>query len=81
MKRNHYLIAYTDELGFAFSDTEPWIHPSHPQYKKEILREQRFLLDKVKVTSTVIFKVDPDNVPEDITWDFVNKNKAYFQHG
>ena len=24
------------------------------------------------------FKVDPDNVPEDITWDFVNKNKAYF---
>jgi hypothetical protein len=33
-----YLIAYTDRADEGFTEKEPWIHPSHPMNKKDIIR-------------------------------------------
>jgi hypothetical protein len=33
-----YLIAYTDRADEGFTEKEPWIHPSRPMNKKDIIR-------------------------------------------
>ena len=70
-----YLIAYTDRADEGFTEKEPWIHPSHPMNKKDIIREFKFITDVVKASHATIFKVEKDNIPEVIDWEFVEENK------
>ena len=72
---NSYLIAYTDDKGADFSG-EPWIHPTWPMNEDDIKREFKFINDVAKAAYAVIFKVNRENVPERVTWDFVNNNKV-----
>ena len=74
--RNGYSLAYTDNNGHGFEETQPWIHPSAPLKKKEILREIKFIENVVKPSVSIVFKVDMDNVPNDIDWNFVYENEV-----
>ena len=71
-----YLIAYSDNNGHGFEDKQPWIHPSNPMRKKDIEREMKFMENVVKPSIAIPFRVEFNNVPQDIDWDFVYNNEV-----
>lgn len=74
MEEKKYLIAYTEKSNTDFK-RKPWIHPStHPMNLEDIQKEFAFIENVVKV-SGIIFEVDPDNIPDEITWEYVNQHK------
>ena len=70
-----YLVAYTDIEGNGFTEKEPWIHPTNPLRKNRIINEYKYVKDVVKAKHVVMFRVELDNIPENITWEFVGQNK------
>lgn len=70
-----YFIAYKDQDGNDFNGL-PWIEEIvEGDQSLTAARNRKSVYENV-FTSIVIFECDENNIPEEITWDFVNEHKV-----
>lgn len=69
-----YLIAYLEKDGTGFGSL-PWIYdPCLDEFQTEIAIKEANFLKKQEYKRVTLFSIEGDR-PEEIDWDFVEKNK------
>lgn len=62
-------IAYKDQNGNDF-DGFPWVLRGNESYEETVLEAERLVWEGFR--DVYVFDVDTDDLPEDVTWDFVH---------
>ena len=75
-KNMRYFVAYKDKDGKEFSGNMPWIAPSESGFsdKESALAEQQLMI-KSGYLDIICFEADIDNMPEEISWNYVRQNR------
>lgn len=67
-----YAIAYLDMNGLGFSVLEPFIHDGLDSY--DIAKYQKETMIQNGFRQVTIFLYEEDELPECVTWNFVNSH-------